>query len=167
MENIRLPASEERMISHIFHQAEKEVEAWISLTATLLARLAQNVAIVSLPKSVDCKLKHMELLALQDECSRFKLNHRLAPGPANARHVYDYLKEAFEKHGPPLVIKHDGDKIFHEKKVIELFEKYDVVALTRPWTSSPLATSRRHTFAPTNPPAPVTKNTRFAIALAS
>jgi len=66
IENITLPHSEQRLIRHIFHQAEKEVEAWLSLTATLLARLVQNVAVVSLPKSADCKLKHIELLALQD-----------------------------------------------------------------------------------------------------
>lgn len=66
IENVKLPSSEERLISHVFHQVEKEVEAWLSLTATLLARLTQNVAIVSLPRSADCKLKHMELLALQD-----------------------------------------------------------------------------------------------------
>jgi heat-inducible transcriptional repressor len=66
IENVKLPPSEERFISHIFHQAEKEVEAWLSLTATLLARLVQNVAVVSLPRSADCKLKHMELLALQE-----------------------------------------------------------------------------------------------------
>ena len=66
IENVKLPPAEERLISHIFHQVEKEVEAWLSLTATLLARLVQNVAVVSLPRSADCKLKHMELLALQD-----------------------------------------------------------------------------------------------------
>lgn len=66
IENVKLPPAEERLISHIFHQVEKEVEAWLRLTATLLARLVQNVAVVSLPKSADCKLKHMELLALQD-----------------------------------------------------------------------------------------------------
>jgi transposase InsO family protein len=76
--------------------------------------------------------KKKELLALQDECSRFKLNHLLAPGPANAKHVYGYLKEAFEKYGPPLIIKHDGDKIFHEEDVVKLLKKYDVVALTSP-----------------------------------
>jgi heat-inducible transcriptional repressor len=65
MENVKLPPAEQRLISHVFHQVEKEVEAWLSLTATLLARLVQNVAVVSLPKSADCKLKHMELLALQ------------------------------------------------------------------------------------------------------
>ena len=66
IENVKLPPAEERLISHLFHQVEKEVEAWLSLTATLLARLVQNVAVVSLPKSADCKLKHMELLAVQD-----------------------------------------------------------------------------------------------------
>jgi len=66
IENVKLPPAEQRLISHTFHQVEKEVEAWLRLTATLLARLVQNVAVVSLPKSADCKLKHMELLALQD-----------------------------------------------------------------------------------------------------
>lgn len=61
-----LPREEQRLISHTFHQVEKEVETWIHLTATLLARLVQNVAVVSLPKLTDCKLKHMEIIALQD-----------------------------------------------------------------------------------------------------
>jgi heat-inducible transcriptional repressor len=61
-----LPNEEQRLISHTFHQVEKEVETWISLTASLLARLVQNVAVVTLPKSADCKLKHMEIIALQD-----------------------------------------------------------------------------------------------------
>jgi heat-inducible transcriptional repressor len=66
MENVNLPWEEQRFISHTFHQVEKEVEAWLSLTATLLAQLVKNVAVVSLPRSTDCKLKHFELLALQE-----------------------------------------------------------------------------------------------------
>ncbi len=66
IEGIRLPHDEQRLISHTFHQVEKEIEAWVSLTATLLARLVQNVAVVSLPKSTDCKLKHLEIIALQE-----------------------------------------------------------------------------------------------------
>jgi heat-inducible transcriptional repressor len=66
LKNVKLPPAEERFISHIFHQIEKEVEAWLRLTATILSRLAQNVAVVSLPRAADCKLKHMELLVLQD-----------------------------------------------------------------------------------------------------
>jgi heat-inducible transcriptional repressor len=63
---VRLPLEEQHLISHTFHQAEREVEAWVSLTATLLARLVQNVAVVSLPKSTDCKLKHVEFIAVHD-----------------------------------------------------------------------------------------------------
>ena len=63
---VRLPLEEQHLISHTFHQAEKEVEAWVSLTATLLARLVQNVAVVSLPRSTDCKLKHVEFIAVHD-----------------------------------------------------------------------------------------------------
>ena len=66
MDKIPLPREEQYLISHTFHQVEKEVEAWVSLTATLLARLTRNVAVVSLPKSTDCQLKHLELIAVQD-----------------------------------------------------------------------------------------------------
>jgi heat-inducible transcriptional repressor len=66
MDNVTLPYEEQRLISHTFHQAEREIEVWLGLSATLLARLAQNMAVVSLPKSTDCKLKHLELLSLQD-----------------------------------------------------------------------------------------------------
>ena len=66
LENITLPREEQYLISHTFHQVEKEVEVWVSLTASLLARLTRNIAVVSLPKSTDCKLKHMEIMAVQD-----------------------------------------------------------------------------------------------------
>src|SRR4030042_2255594 len=38
MENITLPREEQYLISHTFHQVEKEVGGWGSPTATLLAR---------------------------------------------------------------------------------------------------------------------------------
>jgi transposase InsO family protein len=73
-----------------------------------------------------------ELLVLQDECSRYKINRRLASGPADAAEVADYLNEAFEKHGAPLVLKHDGGSIFHDEKVKNLLKEHDVVELTSP-----------------------------------
>jgi heat-inducible transcriptional repressor len=66
MESLALPREEQYLIAHTFHQVEKEVETWVSLTASLLARLTRNVAVVSLPKSTDCRLKHMEIMAVQD-----------------------------------------------------------------------------------------------------
>ncbi len=66
LEDIMLSSSEQRMISHLFHQVEKELEKWLSLAATLIARQVQNVAVVTMPKPTDCKFKHLELVALQD-----------------------------------------------------------------------------------------------------
>ena len=66
LSNIELPLAEQRLISHLFHQVERELEEWLRLAATLTARLAQNVAIVTMPKPIDCQFKHLELVALQD-----------------------------------------------------------------------------------------------------
>jgi transposase InsO family protein len=73
-----------------------------------------------------------ELLLLQDECSRYKVNKRLVKGPASSDDVYDYLREAFDNHGAPLVLKHDGDSIFHEERVHKLLEEYGVINLKSP-----------------------------------
>jgi len=66
LSDIKLPLAEQRLISHLFHQVERELEEWLSLTATLIAQLAQNVAVVSMPKPADCQFKHLELVSLQD-----------------------------------------------------------------------------------------------------
>ncbi len=66
LKDVRLSPTEQRFLSHLFHQVEKELEKWLSLAATLLAQQVQNVAVVTMPKSTDCRLKHLELVALQD-----------------------------------------------------------------------------------------------------
>lgn len=73
-----------------------------------------------------------ELLLLQDECSRFKVNARLVDGPAKSDDVLDYLREAFEKYGAPLILKHDGGSIFHEERVQQLLDEYHVINLKSP-----------------------------------
>jgi transposase InsO family protein len=73
-----------------------------------------------------------ELLLLQDKCSRFKVNTRLVKGPAESEDVCDYLREAFEKHGAPLILKHDGDSIFHNEEVQQLLDEYGVINLKSP-----------------------------------
>ena len=64
--DITLSSAEQRLVSHLFHQVEREIEKWLSLAATLIAQLAKNVAVVTIPKPVDCNFKHLELVALQD-----------------------------------------------------------------------------------------------------
>jgi len=73
-----------------------------------------------------------ELLILQDECSRFKINTRLVDGPARSEDVCDYLREAFDKYGAPLILKHDGGSIFHEEDVSKLLDEYGVISLKSP-----------------------------------
>jgi len=64
--DIELPLAERRLISHLFHQVERDMEEWLRLAATVTARLAQNVALVTLPKPVNCRLQHLEVILLQE-----------------------------------------------------------------------------------------------------
>ncbi|MBI4267100.1 MAG: heat-inducible transcription repressor HrcA [Chloroflexi bacterium] len=66
LKGVKLSPAEQRLISHLFHQVEREVDEWLGLAATLLSQLVKNVAVVSIPRPVDCKFKHVELVALQD-----------------------------------------------------------------------------------------------------
>ena len=76
--------------------------------------------------------RKQELLVVQDEHSRRKLNWDLADGPATAQDVLRYLERAFNKYGPPLVLKHDGDTIFHTPEIATLLEEHQVLDLTSP-----------------------------------
>ncbi len=64
--DIQLPLAEQRLVNHLFHQVEGELEEWLNLAATLIAQLVQNVAIVTMPKPIACQFKHLELVALHD-----------------------------------------------------------------------------------------------------
>jgi len=65
LSDIELPLAEQRLISHLFHQVEKEMDKWLSLTVTLMAQLVKNMAIATMPKPADCQFKHMEAIVLQ------------------------------------------------------------------------------------------------------
>jgi heat-inducible transcriptional repressor len=64
--DLKLPAVEQRLITHLFHQVEGELEEWLRLAASIIAQMVQNVAVVSRPKPTGCRLKHLELVSLQD-----------------------------------------------------------------------------------------------------
>ncbi|MFC2072362.1 heat-inducible transcriptional repressor HrcA [Chloroflexota bacterium] len=64
--DIKLPLAEQRLVSHLFHQVERELEEWLNLAATLIAQMVQNAAVVTMPKPEACQFKHLELVSLQD-----------------------------------------------------------------------------------------------------
>jgi len=75
--------------------------------------------------------KH-ELLLAQDERSRKKVGRRLVRGPAAGSDVASCLREAFEAHGAPLVLKQDNGAPLNAEEVRDLCDEYDVVLLNSP-----------------------------------
>jgi heat-inducible transcriptional repressor len=63
---IELPLVEQILISHLFHQVERELEEWLRLAAKLIAQLVHNMAVVTTPKTINCRFKYLELVSLQD-----------------------------------------------------------------------------------------------------
>jgi heat-inducible transcriptional repressor len=66
LDDVRLPLNQQRMINHLFHQVETRMEEWARLTATLLANMSQNMAVVATAKPDNCLFKHLELVSIQD-----------------------------------------------------------------------------------------------------
>jgi len=65
MGNVELPSSEQIMIRHQFRQVELQLEQWMELAATVLARAAGHVSVVTAPRTSIARLRHFELIALQ------------------------------------------------------------------------------------------------------
>jgi len=63
---LELPLAEQFLISHLFHQVEDDLEEWLRLAVTLIARSVQNVAVVTNPRPANCQFKHVELIVLRD-----------------------------------------------------------------------------------------------------
>ena len=61
-----LPQSDQIMIRHQFRQVESQLESWLQLTASVLAEISGNVSMVTTPHATMSRLRHFELLSLQD-----------------------------------------------------------------------------------------------------
>jgi heat-inducible transcriptional repressor len=66
MHESHLPLDEQRTIRHQFHQAGVDLEQWMRLAASVLARTAQSAAVVTSLKTEQCRLKHLELIAIHE-----------------------------------------------------------------------------------------------------
>ena len=65
-EGIELPHVEQYLIHQISREAEEELEQWLKTIAALLASLVHNLVVITTPKAVRCRFKHLDLVALQD-----------------------------------------------------------------------------------------------------
>lgn len=66
---VGLPVVEQLLINHLFHQVEDEIEEWMNLACTLLAKQVQSIAMVTRPTAPATRFKHMELISLQPRLS--------------------------------------------------------------------------------------------------
>lgn len=64
--DLQLSPVEQRLITHLFHQVERDTEEWLHLAAAVISRIAQNITIITRPKITGCRLKYLELVALRD-----------------------------------------------------------------------------------------------------
>jgi heat-inducible transcriptional repressor len=69
MEERDLPWETKQTIRHQFHQAGREQDEWIQLSAAVLARAVENAAVVTLPRSAEARLKRLELIAIQENAA--------------------------------------------------------------------------------------------------
>jgi heat-inducible transcriptional repressor len=64
LEDVTLPNAEQFLISHLFHQVERELEEWLNLTTRLIANQVHNMAVVTQPRPASSKFHHLELVYL-------------------------------------------------------------------------------------------------------
>lgn len=67
MEAGRLRPSERQVIRERFGQAGREPEAWMRLSASVLAQVAHTASLVTAPKASRSQFKHLELVVLRDD----------------------------------------------------------------------------------------------------
>jgi len=65
--DIELPVEERLLINHLFYQAEKKLDEWLSLATALTAQMVQAVAVATPPRVLYCQFKHMELISIKDQ----------------------------------------------------------------------------------------------------
>jgi heat-inducible transcriptional repressor len=61
-----IPWQERETIRHQFHQAERAMEQWFQLAAAVLAHSVSNFAVVTSPRSKETRLRHLQLVPLQE-----------------------------------------------------------------------------------------------------
>jgi heat-inducible transcriptional repressor len=61
----QLPAEEQRMIRHQFHQARLDIDQWMQLAAAVLANVSRSAALVTVPHMSQSRFKHVELISTQ------------------------------------------------------------------------------------------------------
>src|SRR5918912_2736974 len=66
MQESALSLEEQRLIRHQFYQVQDQLDQWVRLTASVMARLLHSAAVMTPPRSAEGRLKHFEILSVTD-----------------------------------------------------------------------------------------------------
>ncbi len=66
MQESALSLDEQRLIRHLFYQVQDQLDQWVRLTASVMARLLHSGAVMTPPRSSEGRLKHVEVLCVTD-----------------------------------------------------------------------------------------------------
>ncbi len=66
MQESALSLSEQRLIRHQFYQVQDQLDQWVRLTASVMARLLHSAAVMTSPRASEGRLKHFEVLSVTD-----------------------------------------------------------------------------------------------------
>lgn len=66
MEHSELPTAEQLMIRHQFHQISLDLDQWMRLAATVLARISQTASVVAAPQAKQARFRHVELISISE-----------------------------------------------------------------------------------------------------
>jgi heat-inducible transcriptional repressor len=66
MRESALSLDEQRLIRHQFYQVQDQLDQWVRLTASVMARLLHSAAVMTPPHSTEGSLKHFEVLSVTE-----------------------------------------------------------------------------------------------------
>jgi len=66
MRESQLPVDDQRTIRHQFHQVGVDLEQWMRLAASVLARTAHSAAVVTSLRTEQCRLRRVQLISIHE-----------------------------------------------------------------------------------------------------
>ena len=66
MRESALSLDEQRLIRHQFYQVQNQLDQWVRLTASVMARLLHSAAVMTPPRSIEGRFKHFEILSVTE-----------------------------------------------------------------------------------------------------
>ncbi len=66
MQESALSLDEQRLIRHQFYQVQDQLDQWVRLTASVMAKLLHSAAVMTPPRSNEGRVKHFEVLSVTE-----------------------------------------------------------------------------------------------------